>query len=92
MNQQHRWTINFDPVARKNFAALATAEQRRIVKFLEERLAVADEPYKFGKALAGKLTGLWRFRVGDCRIIAAIEKKRLVILVIDIDHRSEIYR
>ena len=89
---RHRWTINFDPMARKNFASLATAEQKRIVKFLEERLAVADEPHKYGKALAGNLTGLWRFRVGNYRIIAAIEKKRLIIFFIEIDHRSEIYR
>ncbi|MDK7090357.1 type II toxin-antitoxin system RelE/ParE family toxin, partial [Escherichia coli] len=48
-------------------------------------------PRKRGKALTGQLSGLWRYRIGNYRAICMIENNELVILVIDVDHRSTIY-
>ena len=45
-----------------------------------------------GKALTGKLSGLWRYRVSDYRIICKVEGKTITILVLDIGHRKEIYK
>jgi mRNA interferase RelE/StbE len=63
------------------------------VKFLQERLGRADDPRSFGHALKGeRFRELWRYRVGDHRIITQIEDQAIRILVIMIGHRREIYR
>jgi len=64
---------------------------RRIRDELEE-IAKLEDPRSRGKALVGNLAGLWRYRVGDYRIICDIEDGRLVILVVDVAHRREVYR
>lgn len=66
-------------------AADAIMGELRVIEGLEN-------PRSKGKALTGNLTGLWRYRVGDYRIICVIEDYKLVVLVIDIDHRENIYR
>jgi mRNA interferase RelE/StbE len=57
-----------------------------------ELTASADDPISSGKALADQLAGLWRYRVGDYRLVCEIEDGRLLILVVTIGHRSDIYR
>jgi mRNA interferase RelE/StbE len=69
-----------------------TAPQHLILRYLRERIAVAGDPRRFGHALTGDLKGLWRYRVGDYRIVASIEDNRLVVLIVTIGHRREIYR
>jgi mRNA interferase RelE/StbE len=60
---------------------------------LKERVAKLENPRSIGKALQGSSFGeLWRYRVGDFRIICKIEDNRLVVLIIRIGHRKEIYR
>ncbi len=66
--------------------------QKRIVSFLQERIQTADNPRSTGKALQGSLSGLWRYRVGDYRLLCRIEDDELIILVIEIGHRREVYR
>ena len=87
-----RWTVVVGDKARKSIAQLDLTVQKRITRFFVERLEPCEEPEKLGKALTGKLQGNWRFRVGDYRIIARIERNRLVILVVEVDHRSDVYR
>ncbi len=86
------WHVEFDPRAAKELKRLGTADKRRIAQFIDERLLADDNPRKYGLALSGKLTGLWRYRVGDVRIVCRIEDHRLMVLVIKIGKRSEIYR
>lgn len=85
------WSIEFDDGIEKVLKRLSVANQRRIIDYLEHRVAKGD-PRTLGKALQGKLSGLWRYRVGDYRIIARIQDDRLVVMVIDIGHRSAVYR
>jgi mRNA interferase RelE/StbE len=85
------WTLEFSDAARKAFRRLGKDEADRITRTLRE-IAQLDDPRQRGHILTGTLGGLWRYRVGDWRVIARIEDKRLVILVIEIGHRSEIYR
>jgi mRNA interferase RelE/StbE len=66
--------------------------QKRIASFLLDRLQTIDNPRSTGKALQGKLSGLWRYRVGDFRLLCHIEDNELIILVIEIGHRKEIYK
>ena len=66
---------------------------RRIVKFLQDRVARLDDPRSIGEALHGSRLGeFWKYRVGDYRLICKIEDERLVVLVLRVGHRREIYR
>lgn len=88
------WAIELHPQAAKQLRALARKD-RRTAKAITDYLAEverADNPRTRGKALAGPLAGLWRYRVGDWRVVVDIHDDRLVILALDIDHRSRVYR
>jgi mRNA interferase RelE/StbE len=86
------WQIEFVPAAAKELKKLGKAEASRIVRTLEERIASRDDPRELGAALAGELAGLWRWRIGDYRLIARIEDQRITILIVRIAHRSDVYR
>jgi mRNA interferase RelE/StbE len=86
------WAIEFTKTAERDLSSLDREVQRRIVKFLRDRIAPADDPRKFGKSLTGKYAGLWRYRVGDYRLICEIRDDRLVVLIVVIAHRREAYR
>lgn len=65
--------------------------QRQILRYLRERIATNNPPRRFGKALTSDRVGLWRYRVGDYRLICRIEDDRLVVLVLAVGHRREVY-
>ena len=58
---------------------------------MQERVACMDDPMKLAEALKGNLKGLFRFRVGDYRVICDIQRERVVVLVLDAGHRKDIY-
>jgi mRNA interferase RelE/StbE len=58
---------------------------------LRERIATDEDPRRFGHALLGDLKGLWRYRVGDYRIVADIRDQEVLVMVITVGHRREIY-
>ena len=87
------WTIEVDEQAAKQFRKLGKAEALRIRNFLRERVASLDNPRLIGKPLQGAaFAGLWRYRVGDYRIVCDIQDGRLVVLVLSVGHRREVYR
>ncbi len=86
------WTIEYAESIKKTVRKLDTQERQRIRAFLEERLASLADPRSIGKSLSGSLAGLWRYHVGDYRIIARIEDDRMVVLVVRIGPRKEVYR
>lgn len=86
------WRIELTETANKQLAKLDKVEARRITKFLRERLAATDNPRNTGKALSGPLGGLWRYRVGDYRLICEIQDGVLCVLVLKIDNRREVYK
>jgi len=85
------WRVEFDPDAAKELRKLGAPARQAILRDLRERIATTDDPRRFGKALAGDLAGFWRYRVGDYRLIVAIEDDRLVVLVVRIGHRRSVY-
>jgi mRNA interferase RelE/StbE len=86
------WRIEFLPAAEKDLAKLGRAEAKRIIETLKTRIAPLDDPRRLGTALTGELGGLWRWRIGDYRVIARIEDERITILVVRIGHRREVHR
>lgn len=86
------WTIDYTGTARKQLLKLDKQTARRIVDFMDARVAPVDDARSTGKALSGPLGGFWRYRVGDCRIICDIQDGALRVLVVDIGPRREVYR
>ena len=86
-----RWTIEFDRRALRDLQQLDRSAQRRILDYLEQRVAPASSPRALGEALTSTFAGLWRYRVGDYRVICRIEDDRLVVLVVRIGHRRDVY-
>lgn len=86
------WTIDYTGTARKQLLKLDKQTARRIVDFMDARVAPVDDPRSIGKALSGPLGGFWRYRVGDCRVICDIQDGALRVLVVEIGHRREVYR
>jgi mRNA interferase RelE/StbE len=87
-----KWSLEFLPEARRDFAKLGTVPQKRIMTFLEDRLLMMPTPTDLGKPLSGTKKGLWRYRVGDYRILCRFDSGILTILVVEIGHRGSIYR
>jgi mRNA interferase RelE/StbE len=86
------WTIKLSDDAKRDLQKLDKPIQKRIVTFLQERIQPIGNPRTNGKALQGGLSGLWRYRVGDYRLLCRIEDDALLVLVIEIGHRKEVYR
>ena len=86
------WQIEFDSEAEDDLEKLDREIQRRIIRYLRDRIATENDPRRFGAPLRRELSGLWKYRVGDYRIICRIEAKKLVVYVIRIGHRREIYK
>ncbi|MBR7153217.1 MAG: type II toxin-antitoxin system RelE/ParE family toxin [Candidatus Methanomethylophilaceae archaeon] len=62
-----------------------------ILNWISKHLVDSENPFMSGKALSGDKTGFWRYRVGDYRIICRIDRGKLIILVVEVGHRSNIY-
>ena len=77
--------------AKKDLRKLDPSIRAMIVKWLRKNLENCSNPRAHGKALSGNLSGLWRYRVGNYRLIAEIRDDRLVILMLEVGHRSEVY-
>jgi mRNA interferase RelE/StbE len=87
------WTINYTESARRQLRKLDKQTARRILDFMDERIATHEDPRNTGKALTGPMLGAyWRYRVGDYRIICDIQDGALCVLVIEIGNRREVYR
>lgn len=87
-----RWRIEITRTAEKQIGKLDRGAQESIWKFLQEGLKTAADPRQWGKALMGEKRGLWRYRVGDYRLICDIQDERVTVLVLELGHRKEIYR
>ena len=87
------WKVELSTLAQKNLDQLDPQIARRILVFLQERVAVLDDPRSIGQALKGaELGAFWKYRVGDYRIISSIEDRALKILVVRVGNRREVYR
>lgn len=87
------WIVELDPSAEKELSKLDPQKSKRILRFLFERVAHLDNPRSIGEALQGSRFGaLWKYRVGDYRIISSIEDNVSCILVVRVGDRRDVYR
>ncbi|MGV1870708.1 type II toxin-antitoxin system RelE family toxin [Agrobacterium rosae] len=87
------WTIDYNSDVQKTLKKIDPQTRNRIRSYLHERIATLDDPRQTGQALQGsELGNYWRYRVGDYRILCDIQDNKLVVLVIEIGHRKEVYR
>ena len=87
------WSVEFDAGARNDLEKLDKPVARRITRFLRERVANRDDPRSVGEALKGSRLGdFWKYRVGNYRIVCDLQDEKLLVLVLRVGHRREVYR
>jgi mRNA interferase RelE/StbE len=85
------WRIEFTPQAAKALRKLNRQAQMRVVAYLESLRDDCQSPRDRGKGLTAQLSGFWRYRVGDFRLICRIHDQELIVLIVEIGHRSGVY-
>lgn len=85
------WTVSVGNTAERQLRKLDRSVQRRILDWLDDRIEGCKNPRHFGEPLKGNHAGLWRYRVGDYRILCDIRDGEIVVLVLAVGHRRQIY-
>lgn len=86
------WQIEFTETSLKQLKKIDRTVAKRIIEFMKIRISTQQDPRISGKALQGKSLGTyWRYRVGDYRIICDIQEQKLIVLVLEVGHRKDIY-
>jgi mRNA interferase RelE/StbE len=86
------WHIEFSRTAEKHIRKLSRQAQVDITDYLRERVQPSESARQFGKMLHGDKQGLWRYRVGDCRLIGDVRDSDHTVVVLAIGHRKGVYR
>ena len=87
------WIIKYTESSSKQLKKLDQQIALRVLDYMDERVAILDDPRTLGKNLKGPMMGeYWRYRVGDIRVICDIEDGQMMVLVIEISDRREVYR
>ena len=86
------WTIEYTQTATAQLGKLDRQMARRILDYMNRRVAGLENPRRLGKALSGPLGELWRYRVGNCRVICDLQDRALRVLVVRVGSRGKVYR
>ena len=86
------WTVKIGDIAENQLRKLDRPVQKRILDWLSDRIEGCKNPRHFGEPLKGDHAGLWRYRVGNYRVLCNIQDREIIVLVLTIGHRREIYR
>lgn len=86
------WTIEYTRTAETQLRKLDKQNAKRILDYLDGKISPLENPRTRGKALSGPLGELWRYRIGDYRVICQIQDNYMRILVIEAGHRKQIYK
>ncbi len=85
------WSVEWDDRALKELRNLNKIAQSEILQYLKKRIMTNEDPRRFGKSLRGNQKGFWRYRVGDYRLICAIEDNKFTVLIVAFGHKKSIY-
>lgn len=86
------WTVEISHFAERQLRKIDPPVRRRILDYLDDRIEGCKNPRHFGEPLKGGRAGLWRYRVGDYRVICHIRDDLLVVLALAVGHRKKVYR
>lgn len=87
------WKIEFTPESAKRLSRLGKEAEKRILKFMRERVSKLEDPRSMGEPLKGsRFAGLWRYRAGNYPISCEIQDRKILILVVLVGHRREVYK
>ena len=87
------YRVEFSEDADKQLKKLDKETRERLVRFMLERIGKLEDPRSVGEALKGATLGeLWKYRVGDWRLVSLIEDEKVVVLVLKVGHRREVYK
>ena len=87
------WIIKYTESSSRQLKKLDKQTALRVLDYMDERVAVLDDPRSLGKNLKGpKIGEYWRYRVGDMRVICNIVDEQVMVLVIEVGNRREVYR
>ncbi len=81
------WRVEFQQDAERELGRIDKQHVKRILRYLFERIATEEDPRRFGAALQHNLSGLWKYRVGNYRIVCDISDETVTVLVLRIGHR-----
>lgn len=85
------WDCRFSESAKRDLGKLDRQAQMDILAYIENRIATNEDPRRFGKPLKAELAGLWRYRVRDYRILCQIKDGQLLVLVVSVGYRRNVY-
>jgi len=86
------FNLVYDSTALKQLKKLDKQISKRIIDWLAERLKNRENPRLWGSALKGELGEYWRYRVGDYRVLCKILDNELIVLILEIEHRKNVYQ
>lgn len=86
------WKVEWDDRARKELRKLDHQVQKKILEYMRKNICKNLNPRRFGKNLSYDKEGLWRYRIGDYRIICNINDEKITVLVLAVGHRKEVYK
>ena len=86
------WTVEISGVAERQLRKLDWPIQERILDWLDERIEGCKNPRHFGEPLKGDRAGFWRYRIGNYRLLCDIQDEKVMVLVLNIGLRREIYK
>ncbi|WP_214811854.1 type II toxin-antitoxin system RelE/ParE family toxin [Exiguobacterium sp. s127] len=86
------YTIEFEREAQKTLKKIDSQQTRIIMSWIKKNLVGTDDPHRHGKGLVSNRSGEWHYRIGDYRLIADIQDEKVVILILEIGHRWDIYK
>lgn len=86
------WIIEYTRTAETQLRKLDKQVSRRILDYLDDKISGLDDPRSRGKSLSGPLGELWRYRIGDYRVICEIQDNIMRVLVVEVGHRKQVYK
>jgi len=86
------WTLRLSETAKRQLKKLDVGTAQTILRYLNRLVLETTNPRDRGSGLRANLAGLWRYRVGDYRVICSIEDRKLVALVLQIGHCHDVYK
>ena len=86
-----QYSVEYDPHMLKKLSKMDAPVRKRIKNWIDKNLEGCENPLLHGAPLHGDWDGHWKYRVGDYRLIAQIEDDKVIIFVVKIDNRGEVY-